>query len=576
MRRFHALSRRQRGIAMILVVVALTTATVLTTGYVASRDAAPEIGRKAEEASDSMWGARSAANLAVAMLQTEMRWSDADPDKLIESLQLAGADVKVVVTDLDGNPPDEDDLDLIVTATAQAGGFETKAQKIVSYRPPVPIKEAFDPYLKEFALYAIDEIETDSKSAVGVWGASPTPASYPKVGFAFEASADCKVSSPITLIASEIYVHAGATGSLQAMTSDPAYRGGAVMPVAPPAVKAELPGAFNGLPTPYAPLKLPIPQDVTATTQTGDLLYGRYDDVKVEKGSVVTLDDAPHGLYAMDHFDVESGSTIVIKGHVHLGVNQLEMRGGSNIEFYDDDSTLTIYVNEKIDIDDSAIGAPRAWARTSSSTRSVNDIPYLDPTRITVLGIGSGSPSIKLANKSAAVAAIHAPNTELRVESASALFGRATANRIHLANATVAYDPALDSRSGFTNVNGPLYDNEGGLLAEVGELIEGLSIASTLDSLLGGIADLTDSLTPDSEVTLSESDPASPRDPDRAVGRDWPTQALSIELAASTSSLGAGDYFAVRDKEPTSENLDVGGEPVILSEAGEPEMIGDE
>lgn len=555
--------RARRAIAMILVVVALATATVLTTSYVASRDASPEIGRRAEDASDSMWGARSAANLAVAILQTEMRWSDNNPDRLIESMRLAGADVEIVVTDLEGNPPDADDLDLIVTAKASAGGFETTAQKIVSYRPPVPIGEAFDPMLKEFAVYARTSLDLNSKSSIGVWPASPTPASFPKVGLGFVSSSDIKAGAPTCLIMSEIYVSESATAALRAMTTDAAYRGGAVLPVAPPAVEASVPSAFSGLPHPYAPLRLPVPQDVDWEDVQRDLLYGRYDDVSIEEGSVVTLDDAPQGIYAVDELYVDNGSTLVIKGDVHLGVAKLRIASGSTIELADENSSLTIYIAEQMDIDNAAIGAPRAWARTNKSVRSVSDVPYLDPSRITIMTVGSGKETLRVRNGSAAVAQIHAPSAELSLESGAALFGRATADVVKLNDAVVGYDPGLDARSGFTNLDGPLYGSDGGLLQEVVDLIAGLSVSSTLDSLFGAIADLSDAVTPDGGVVLTQDDPPSPRDPDRAVGRDWPGQALSIELAQSEQSLNAGDFFAVREVTPTSESLDDSGAKVV-------------
>jgi hypothetical protein len=127
------------------------------------------------------------------------------------------------------------------------------------------------------------------------------------------------------------------------------------------------------------------------------------------------------------------------------------------------------------------------------------------------------------------VAAIHAPNADMRIRDSSVVIGRITALRLTVeSTALVLTDPTLDNRAGYTTFVSQLYKS-------TGEPVDGLESAiASLDPKVG-VEGLDDYLVP--KLTLEDPfagwvDDGSGISPRRALfvqPTEWPLTAMLLE-----------------------------------------------
>jgi hypothetical protein len=94
----------------------------------------------------------------------------------------------------------------------------------------------------------------------------------------------------------------------------------------------------------------------------------------------------------------------------------------------------------------------------------------IDPdllTSLLSLLLPPARPSWTISANSAVKASIYAPDPErITITDTSALYGRVVANRLRLlGDAAIFYDPALDTRGGYTSAESALYDAGGAVRA---------------------------------------------------------------------------------------------------------------
>ncbi|MCZ6811090.1 MAG: hypothetical protein O7D97_03725, partial [Planctomycetota bacterium] len=92
----------RRGLAMLLVLVGLMIGTILATAYLASRDNSAAIGENIAAAARARWGAASALELGIAIMQTQTDWRTSHINgKLLDDYSfLAGATIDLDIIDL--------------------------------------------------------------------------------------------------------------------------------------------------------------------------------------------------------------------------------------------------------------------------------------------------------------------------------------------------------------------------------------------------------------------------------------------------------------------------------------------
>jgi hypothetical protein len=232
-----------------LVVIAMGTATALTTAYLLSKDNSAAIGDNANDTAASAWAARSGADLALAVLQTEEDWVDAEPEKLLEGFAIGDGTVSVALTDMEGLVPDGTETDLAMTVVADVNGIKTVLQRIVSMPPEVVFDDAVDPELGEFGLYATDELIITTGSSVAVWPASPMAKSggANNIGVGFTNAANLYIHGSAKLMASRLFVRPDSNNPLKSAISGSEFIGGGILQLPVPVIESRLPGVFSGL-----------------------------------------------------------------------------------------------------------------------------------------------------------------------------------------------------------------------------------------------------------------------------------------------------------------------------------------
>jgi hypothetical protein len=549
---------QRRGVALLLVVVAMGTAAVMTTAYLLSKDNSAAIGANAQDAAESAWVARSGADLALAILQTEEDWVDAEPEKLLEGFAIAGGSVSVVLTDLQGDPPDGTETELAMTIVADANGVKTVVQRMVTVAPDIEFDAAVDPELGEFGVYAIGELKLDSNARLGPWPASPEAKSGAanNLGAGFSNASDLTVDPTTELASTKLYVRPDAHSTLKGLTGDDVFVGGEALQTVVPVIPARLPAALENIisftvdeANEYATHGYFYGDNLVIDSAANSMtLYGgtHFELLADNPGTVVTLDATADGEHF--HFvalDIQDGAQLLIKGHAVIRTfeNISLTNGGSIVLDNSVESSLTVYTGKNMIVRDSAIGVSADIA--TDALRSVFDLPYSDPARVRFYGLtiddgGYSNSYYMLDDNSIMCGSVHAPTVDVMVNN-SALCGRATVDAFYCLNGGVfLYDPAFNNHAGFTSKNGPLYDNSGILIDGLDTALTNYDKTSGLDGFqayLGGSMSVT------KEIDSTPIGDPTPRYDDRAIEKPWPFVAKAIEEGGWVS----GDNEARQD-----------------------------
>lgn len=481
----------RRGIAMVLVLVCMVVGTILAGAALSSNNNSALIGTNAADSAAAHWAAESAVNYAVAVIEKTPDWA-ADVDQILSGGYLAGGQVKVEVTALDGSAPTSSDREILVTATGTVSGIVVTVQRIVSIAPSKAMNEALDPLLGEFGIFATQRLTLDAGALVGKWSASPEAMTDRPVhlGTGFGPGGDLEISDDALISECAIALDANASNPLRDAALAASTRSAPVVqiPVAVPAIPEPCRTDF---PTTPAATPTVIYNTATPTTVTDT---GRYAQIRVVGPATVTLDAGVSPLYSIDTLQVTFGGTLRIKGAVSIKVSSaVVMNNDGRIELADDTSSLSLYTLGNTTISDSVVGVPRAVLE--STGRSCADLPpTIDPRRVLLLPVseatgGAATPTVTISAGSLAAMFIHAPTANVSIATGSTLVGRATGRAVRIdSTSSLRYDPRLDTRAGFTSLAGPLYTSSGdpidGLAAALDGFDEGDGPTGLLDALV--------------------------------------------------------------------------------------------
>jgi hypothetical protein len=469
---------------MLMVIVALTVTAVLTGAILGGREHAPMIGANATKLSKAKWGAEGAANVAVAAMGqiADMMDTLADPAVPLEDLQIGDAHVKVMLTDLEGNPPEDDDRELIMWAYAEIDGMIREVKKRISIRKGGSAADGLDLELKDFAIFAKERIDiTTDHGSIEPWRLSPEAGtSRPiKVGVGYTSN-------------SNSYVDVGAdVGHIAFRVDDNANN--AVINW----LSSRNPGLFFEI-----PLDIPVIPEAPAPALSG--LLGGGGDATVNLGENVQILPGAHGV-----LDVREGGTavlmagagasfgfedlrvdglLVVTGHAEIIVeDRVDLDHDGSIAL-DDGATLRLHVLAEVHLH----GGSSLGVHVDDAGKMPGELShYVDPQRVRLyqpgpLHGGSGSQRVHLDHDSTMIACVHAPLSNVEINNGSALIGRATGARVQVKDAShLWYCPTLDSGLGFATAKGPLYD------PDTGDPIAGLEGAlASIDGIDGTLADL--------------------------------------------------------------------------------------
>lgn len=515
--------RTRRGVAMLLVLVALSTATVLTVSYVGSRDNTHAIAGNVKSAVDAQWAAASGASYALAILQTEADWNNVDPTELLQKHFGPGVNVLVTVTDLDGAAADSDDRDLIVTTTATVDGVTASRTHNVTRQLSQDPMEGIDPELKEFAVYARTSLTMEGGSLVRSWAQSPAHSSGRpvKFGVGFTEIGDLSLHSSAQTSNAALYVGPTASSSLRAAVEDARFVDGDVLQYQIPLMTPVAPSAFSLLSLVWQSISLYYSGSSSSQTFSNSAKWG---NLTVANNAVATFNDG--ATYSFNDVTVSGRGVIRIAGNVRIEVRgDLSIYDSGTIEFADNTCSLELYLKDDLYVQDAGLGISRSVARNTS--RSVADMTnYRDPARVRIYLSGSND-EIVIRDNAIVFASFHAPNASFDARSGATLIGRVTANTIRIRDtASIHYDLEMDGGLGFSSTDGPLYTSDG---EPIKALSDALASIDTATGLAGFIATASNALADYSPLPVNDDDGVTKRDPNKAVARIWPVDIFALE-----------------------------------------------
>lgn len=566
----------RRGVAMLLVLVALGTATVMGSAYVASREAAPAIAANAEVSSNAKWAAQSGANLALAILQTSVAPSaDLKDGEIVTKAAFSLGETDAFISNASGANVAASDRFYLVSAIGGAGQIGSIQQKRVIRRPTNRLTEALDPTLPEFAAFAVDRLRVESGAFVAPWPDSVRgPSLYTaNVGVAFGPSTRLSVSGASTLASARLVVSNNATSSLREAASAAPFAGGVVSDLVFPTASVRVPGALTGIPSGIL--------NVISILFPQTMLPGPTASVSAIAGGVVTFNGALGRDYSVHNLRAING-TIRITGDVRILVrNDFELFDRSALELVGDDSRVEIYVYNDVTIANSVVGFTKSLANNTSRTyQSVSGV--IDSSRVQIFvidsdGGGDDDQAVSLSSRALVAGAIHAPSAFVDITSSSAVIGRVAAYDLRIRdNASILYDHALNRGGGITDTLGPVYDPE--RFPVLQKALATFDNTQGLDTLIAHVVSVfeDEGVEPDPVEDARVISPTLPdsRDPLRnIVIADFLGAVRAIEAGALPentyfgSALASGDASALattvnertatqRAKSPTARNRD--------------------
>jgi len=496
----------RRGIAMMLVLVSVAVALILASSYMVSRDNSLAISHNSVASTQARWAAMSGLETAVAILQTDTDWRLNHIDgMLVDDYQVAGAALTITVLDIETNQaPTANSEYLRILATAEVdldndGTFDGRQSTVFLAYVPVITNPRVAVGLNEFAVFARDSFQMRNDSTVARWPKAPLGKLGRRLNIATHAqgSGDILITDNAACVDCTVYHSNSASGTLVNDTSGPA--------VALESLPFDIP--FPGVPDHGEPNSAggsdTTIDGTTVTASSND----RFDDIFVKNGAEWTL-QGDITIVAEDDLEVTAGSTIVIDGNVTLVVFD-DLRVTLSAIEVTPGSTLTVYIGDDLIVTDGYIGE----VRSDNVRDNSGNEQYMDPLDIRFYTIET-TLEIRfwqLWANSVVKGSFHGETLRVTINQDSAVYGRIAGKTVTISdNGALFYDPALDTRVGYTNPDSKLFNAADGLATA-------FSLGFTLDfgSLLT-LADTTGTIIQANGKIVVPTIPSTPPPPPAA------------------------------------------------------------
>jgi hypothetical protein len=447
---------------MLLVLVCLTTMAVMTAAYLSAHGNAGTIAQNATEAMATEVAARSAGDLAEAVLQADQDLTPQQIKKMFQDYDLADLKITATATTFEGTDPSGEAEPLLITVEAKHGARRHTFQKMANFEPTQDIAinlDDMDWAAGEFAIFGRHSVKLDQASVLTRWAASPLAANGKtlKIGTNSEASGSIDIRSNSGVTGGHAFLRPSASAT--ALNIDTAFA---------TISRQDLP---SGLPIVSMPVDY-LSWASTAFTVAGGELAG-FDIpfngdkkmlwFKLSSGTVLTMQGSSR-LAIVDDFVIDN-ATLRIDGHIQIFVfDNLILDHGSAIELTEG-STLELFVADNIDVRESVIGFSREVLEATPGPAA--DLPYTDPTDIFIAGGHTDASHVYVDNGSIVRGRIYAQLDDVQIRGASALYGCVLGWDVKVSEGSyVHYDHSLDCETGYTLTDGPLYDDSDGELVD--------------------------------------------------------------------------------------------------------------
>jgi hypothetical protein len=328
----------RRGIALLLVLIAMATATTLTLGWLASQDNASLVGRNIATAAEARALACSGIDIAASITQTETLWHIAGSDGvLLAQFPLGAGTIDLTVLDQTTNaPPTEDTSELLVTATGRIG----ELTQIVT--ASISLLQDDDGTLQgevdDFALFALRSIELSNHAVVRRWNRAPASAMKRRIAIATagRASHGVQLRGQAAVIDGALYQTRNASNAHFINRTS----------LNVPTIALDWPLSLNGI-NQARPSR--SRHDQRAAPQSGnpdDLVITHHQSVQWAHGG---------NIHVVGDLIIQPGATVFVAGPTTLQIDgNLTMHGSSIV--LAENAELNIVVHGQVALDDAHIG----------------------------------------------------------------------------------------------------------------------------------------------------------------------------------------------------------------------------
>jgi hypothetical protein len=502
-----------RGLAMLLVLISMAIASIITVAYVASRDNSSIIGSNGASATSARLVALTGLDVAQAMLQTKADWRS-NGGTLLQGLSVAGGSVDVELVDsLTLHQPDATTQYVDVYAIGHANGIQDTA--IAKAYVPLTVTPTVDVSLAEFAAFVRTSLSMANTTVITRWPKSPLASSTERLSIGTRATSagTIALNDTAAMIDTSVFAAPGASSSLITGSN-----GATVHKVV---LSDPIPFPSSPSSNEAAVVVLPLP---TALTHNGGTVNvnssTRYTDATIKADAVRTL-TGNLKMVVQGDLQINSGGKLVIDGNAKIVVFGTTIISSGAIELKPG-ATLSMFVRggsgaNSLKISDGYIGD----LRTDSTRDNTGNASYMDPGRINIYSIppSGGAQSWLIDGNSVIKGTLYAYDaSSVTIKNTSALYGRIATTYLDMqGSAALFYDPQLNSRSGYTASNSPIFDSSNRIKATITSITSLdtstlQTVADTLGVLVKGSASSGTTLTPSAlaqttEPTVGPSDP---------------------------------------------------------------------
>ena len=165
-------SHQRRGIALMLVMIAVLITGGMAVAYFGSRDNSIAISKNINTASMARTSSESGLDLAIAILETDADWRTQHIDGVIlDEFQFGDSLLTITVIDTQtSEPPTESTNEVEITVHSSVDGV---SQTMLATATIIPQNDEFDVDFSEFAIFANSNIQVRDIATIGMWAASP-------------------------------------------------------------------------------------------------------------------------------------------------------------------------------------------------------------------------------------------------------------------------------------------------------------------------------------------------------------------------------------------------------------------
>ncbi len=443
---------QRRGIALMLVMVAILVTGGMALAYFGSRDNSIAISSNIEASTRARAVAESGLDLAIAILETDADWRTNHVEGvLLTDFEIGGGTITLTLMDGDTSlPPTESTMNVDITVRANV---DELIQSAKAHATVTPNEEIFDVDFSEFAIFAQSRIEIDGTASISHWLASPLSFQEQSllIGTLATSPMSVLIDSSNQQTALELYTIEGASSMVTTSALDVQEMG-------------DLPPYPSPPPAPTVGLDL-FTFDDGDDCDDGDDDDDHHNNYAQQNLSVHSSSnfgsqdvqfDVESGTYVLDELSLLPGETLAIHGNATISITgDLVLRHAAIL--VDDDASLTLHVGGNVSVVTSYLG----------NANQSND-SYMDPSNIQLFGhnetqwVFSGLTTVK--------GEIYAPQSDVDTRGQTTICGRVAADEVTMRGASrLLYDPILNN-GGFADFESSLYNDYGELHPELFQL----------------------------------------------------------------------------------------------------------